>query len=90
MKLMRLTKRFETTWVTHKSHYKLNNTDLATAREQSKQTDCAPLSKQEAMRLIKQNIIEKDGSGTATLLPEEPEDMVSPSVSSKGDATGRR
>jgi len=29
------------------------------------------------MRLIKQNIIEKDGSGTATLLPEEPEDMVS-------------
>lgn len=33
------------------------------------------------MRLIKQNIIEKDGSGTATLLPEEPEDMVSQSVS---------
>lgn len=32
------------------------------------------------MRLIKQNIIEKDGSGTATLLPEEPEDMVSQSV----------
>ncbi|KAI5356657.1 putative 50S ribosomal protein L30e [Septoria linicola] len=27
------------------------------------------------MRLIKQNIIQKDGSGTATLLPEEPEDM---------------
>lgn len=33
------------------------------------------------MRLIKQNIIEKDGSGSATLLPEEPEDMVSQSVS---------
>jgi len=29
------------------------------------------------MRLIKQNIEHKDGSGTATLLPEEPEDMVS-------------
>lgn len=29
------------------------------------------------MRLIKQNIERKDGSGTATLLPEEPEDMVS-------------
>ena len=28
------------------------------------------------MRLIKQNIEQKDGSGTATLLPEEPEDMV--------------
>lgn len=28
------------------------------------------------MRLIKQNIERKDGSGTATLLPEEPEDMV--------------
>ncbi|KAK3052971.1 Translation factor pelota [Extremus antarcticus] len=27
------------------------------------------------MRLIKQNIEHKDGSGTATLLPEEPEDM---------------
>ncbi|KAK5165749.1 Translation factor pelota [Saxophila tyrrhenica] len=27
------------------------------------------------MRLIKQNIEQKDGSGTATLLPEEPEDM---------------
>lgn len=33
------------------------------------------------MRLIKQNIVEKDGSGSATLLPEEPEDMVSQSVS---------
>lgn len=33
------------------------------------------------MRLIKQNIVEKDGSGSATLLPEEPEDMVSKSVS---------
>lgn len=32
------------------------------------------------MRLIKQNIERKDGSGTATLLPEEPEDMVSESV----------
>ena len=29
------------------------------------------------MRLIKQNIVQKDGSGSATLLPEEPEDMVS-------------
>jgi protein pelota len=28
------------------------------------------------MRLIKQNIEIKDGSGSATLLPEEPEDMV--------------
>lgn len=28
------------------------------------------------MRLIKQNIERKDGSGSATLLPEEPEDMV--------------
>lgn len=28
------------------------------------------------MRLIKQNIIERDGSGTVTLFPEEPEDMV--------------
>lgn len=28
------------------------------------------------MRLIKQNI-ERDGSGTITLFPEEPEDMVS-------------
>jgi len=27
------------------------------------------------MRLIKQNIIERDGSGTITLFPEEPEDM---------------
>lgn len=35
------------------------------------------------MRLIKQNIVEKDGSGSATLLPEEPEDMVSKSVSYK-------
>lgn len=33
------------------------------------------------MRLIKQNIMEKDGSGSATLLPEEPEDMVGQSVS---------
>lgn len=31
------------------------------------------------MRLIKQNI-ERDGSGTITLFPEEPEDMVSPPV----------
>lgn len=29
------------------------------------------------MRLIKENI-ERDGSGTITLLPEEPEDMVTP------------
>lgn len=29
------------------------------------------------MRLIKQDIIERDGSGTITLFPEEPEDMVS-------------
>ena len=28
------------------------------------------------MRLIKQSIERKDGSGSATLLPEEPEDMV--------------
>jgi hypothetical protein len=28
------------------------------------------------MKLIKQNIERKDGSGSATLLPEEPEDMV--------------
>ena len=28
------------------------------------------------MRLIKQNIEIKDGAGSATLLPEEPEDMV--------------
>ena len=28
------------------------------------------------MRLIKQRIEKRDGSGTATLLPEEPEDMV--------------
>ena len=33
------------------------------------------------MRLIKQSIEKKDGSGSATLLPEEPEDMVSLSVS---------
>jgi len=32
------------------------------------------------MRLIKQNIEKKTGAGTATLLPEEPEDMVSKSV----------
>jgi protein pelota len=32
------------------------------------------------MRLIKQSIEQKDGSGSATLLPEEPEDMVSKSV----------
>lgn len=32
------------------------------------------------MRLIKQNIERKDGSGSATLLPEEPEDMVRESV----------
>lgn len=38
------------------------------------------------MRLIKQNIIEKDGSGTATLLPEEPEDMVSQFVSRRCSA----
>jgi hypothetical protein len=42
------------------------------------------------MRLIKQNIIEKDGSGTATLLPEEPEDMVSQSVSGGCHAQDRR
>ena len=28
------------------------------------------------MRLIRQRIEKRDGSGTATLLPEEPEDMV--------------
>ena len=33
------------------------------------------------MKLIKQNIERKDGSGSATLLPEEPEDMVRPSYS---------
>lgn len=33
------------------------------------------------MRLIKQNIERKTGAGSATLLPEEPEDMVSESVS---------
>ena len=33
------------------------------------------------MRLIKQDI-ERDGSGTITLLPEEPEDMVPPLLSS--------
>ena len=32
------------------------------------------------MRLVRQNIERKDGSGSATLLPEEPEDMVSMSV----------
>jgi hypothetical protein len=42
------------------------------------------------MRLIKQNIIEKDGSGTATLLPEEPEDMVSQSVSRRCSANDGR
>lgn len=31
------------------------------------------------MRLIKQNI-ERDGSGTVTLFPEEPEDMASSSL----------
>lgn len=31
------------------------------------------------MRLIKQNI-ERDGSGTITLFPEEPEDMVSSEI----------
>jgi protein pelota len=30
------------------------------------------------MRLIKQSIEIKDGAGSATLLPEEPEDMVRP------------
>lgn len=30
------------------------------------------------MRLIRQRIEKRDGSGTATLLPEEPEDMVNP------------
>jgi len=33
------------------------------------------------MRLIKQNI-ERDGSGTVTLFPEDPEDMVGPSTTS--------
>lgn len=33
------------------------------------------------MKLIKQSIEKKDGSGSATLLPEEPEDMVSEFVS---------
>ena len=28
------------------------------------------------MRLIKQSILQRDGSGSATLLPEDPEDMV--------------
>ena len=42
------------------------------------------------MRLIKQNIIEKDGSGTATLLPEEPEDMVSQSASRRCSANDGR
>jgi len=32
------------------------------------------------MRLIKQTIDRRDGSGSADLLPEEPEDMVSTSV----------
>lgn len=35
------------------------------------------------MRLIKQNI-ERDGSGTITLFPEEPEDMVSSPVHCHG------
>jgi protein pelota len=39
------------------------------------------------MRLIKQNIEIKDGAGSATLLPEEPEDMVRPYHS--GRETGR-
>lgn len=42
------------------------------------------------MRLIKQNIIEKDGSGSATLLPEEPEDMVSQSVSNTHSTSEKR
>jgi hypothetical protein len=29
------------------------------------------------MKLVKQHIEQKDGSGSATLMPEEPEDMVS-------------
>lgn len=33
------------------------------------------------MKLIKSNIERKTGAGSATLLPEEPEDMVSKSVS---------
>lgn len=33
------------------------------------------------MKLVKHQIVEKDGSGFATLLPEEPEDMVRYSVS---------
>ena len=33
------------------------------------------------MKLIKSNIERKTGAGSATLLPEEPEDMVSESVS---------
>ena len=33
------------------------------------------------MRLIKQSIERKTGTGSATLLPEEPEDMVSDSLS---------
>lgn len=40
----------------------------------------APLFK---MRLIKQNIERKTGAGSATLLPEEPEDMVSEFVSTE-------
>jgi protein pelota len=35
------------------------------------------------MRLIKQNIERKTGAGSATLLPEEPEDMVSEFVSTE-------
>jgi hypothetical protein len=29
------------------------------------------------MKLVRQQIEQKDGSGSATLMPEEPEDMVS-------------
>lgn len=39
------------------------------------------------MKLIRQNIVQKDGSGTATLLPEEPEDMVGLFVSCRQTST---
>ena len=40
-------------------------------------TTSQQLSNAYKMRLIKQEIERKDGSGKAVLLPEEPEDMVS-------------
>lgn len=56
-----------------------NRTDYKTSLGSSLLSGALPI-----MRLIKQSIEKKDGSGSATLLPEDPEDMVRLSVPTPG------